>query len=115
MSAPLEFVECARCAAKPGSPTLCRECLHNRNVIHLLQRTQRSPRPVGAAAAGPERLPWARALLVRAGGVFLGLVRAALFAFAIGIFLPIGIHAGRVITLAACSSVFGIGVFKDGQ
>ena len=30
------FVECAACAAKPGSPTLCDSCVHNRHVIHHL-------------------------------------------------------------------------------
>lgn len=29
----MDFVECATCAAKPGSPTLCASCLHNRAVI----------------------------------------------------------------------------------
>src|SRR5258708_29786784 len=28
-----EFMECAICRTKPGSPTLCRACLHNRAVI----------------------------------------------------------------------------------
>lgn len=31
-----EFRECAACAAKPGSPTLCPSCLHNRAVIRCL-------------------------------------------------------------------------------
>jgi hypothetical protein len=34
----LEFQECDSCAAKPGSQTLCRGCLHNRELISLLQR-----------------------------------------------------------------------------
>lgn len=29
----LRFMECDACAAKPGSPTLCAGCLHNRDVI----------------------------------------------------------------------------------
>jgi hypothetical protein len=33
-----EFVECAACAAKPGSPSLCASCLRNRATIHQLQR-----------------------------------------------------------------------------
>lgn len=32
-----EFAECADCAAKPGSPTLCRACLHNRATINQLR------------------------------------------------------------------------------
>lgn len=28
-----QFKECATCAAKPGSPTLCAGCLHNRTTI----------------------------------------------------------------------------------
>lgn len=28
-----QFMECAECRAKPGSPTLCPACLHNRRVI----------------------------------------------------------------------------------
>lgn len=30
------FVECDTCAAKPGSPTLCRGCLANRTLIAYL-------------------------------------------------------------------------------
>lgn len=30
------FVECDTCAAKPGSPTLCRGCLANRALIAYL-------------------------------------------------------------------------------
>jgi hypothetical protein len=29
------FLECAVCAAKPGSPDLCRSCLQNRSALHL--------------------------------------------------------------------------------
>ena len=32
-----EFAECATCAAKPGSPTLCRACLHNRATVNQLR------------------------------------------------------------------------------
>lgn len=28
-----QFMECAACAAQPGSPTLCPACLHNRRVV----------------------------------------------------------------------------------
>ena len=31
-----EFEECPECAAKPGSPTLCPSCLHNREIIEDL-------------------------------------------------------------------------------
>lgn len=34
--ADLDFQECATCAAKPGCPTLCASCLHNRAVIGAL-------------------------------------------------------------------------------
>lgn len=33
----VEFKECAECAAKSGSPTLCASCLHNRRVIGEFQ------------------------------------------------------------------------------
>lgn len=32
----IEFQECAECAAKPGAPTLCGACIHNRRVINAL-------------------------------------------------------------------------------
>jgi hypothetical protein len=32
----LEFMECETCSAKPGSPTLCAGCLHNRSLIEKL-------------------------------------------------------------------------------
>jgi hypothetical protein len=38
----LEFNECDTCRVKPGSPTLCSGCLHNRAVIEEL-RSQVSP------------------------------------------------------------------------
>jgi len=31
------FQECDTCKAKPGSPTLCEGCLHNRQAISLLE------------------------------------------------------------------------------
>lgn len=34
----LEFKECESCSAKPGSPTLCESCLHNRTVISDLNK-----------------------------------------------------------------------------
>jgi len=37
MIADPEFAECAECAAKSGSPTLCRACLHNRATINQLR------------------------------------------------------------------------------
>ena len=33
-----DFMECDSCRAKPGSPILCRGCLHNRDVIYTLQK-----------------------------------------------------------------------------
>lgn len=32
-----EFMECAFCASKPGSPALCESCYHNRNLASQLQ------------------------------------------------------------------------------
>ena len=32
----IAFRECPSCAAKPGSPTLCVACLHNRTMIDSL-------------------------------------------------------------------------------
>lgn len=31
-----DFKECSYCAAKPGSPTLCESCLHNRDLVSRL-------------------------------------------------------------------------------
>lgn len=36
-----DYKECADCASKPGSPTLCESCLHNRRVVGELQREVR--------------------------------------------------------------------------
>ena len=33
----IEFVECDTCRAKPGTPTLCLGCQHNRSAIRLLR------------------------------------------------------------------------------
>lgn len=38
----LVFVECAVCAAKPGSPQLCVSCLSNRTAINILNRIVRA-------------------------------------------------------------------------
>lgn len=32
-----DFMECDNCRAKPGSPTLCQGCLHNRRVMNNLR------------------------------------------------------------------------------
>ena len=40
--ASLEFLECATCRAKPGSPELCDGCLNNRTAISRLQRHRMS-------------------------------------------------------------------------
>lgn len=32
-----DFMECDTCAAKPGSPALCKGCLHNRTLIDRLK------------------------------------------------------------------------------
>lgn len=36
-----DFMECATCAAKPGSPQLCKACLHNRKLVSDLRRAAR--------------------------------------------------------------------------
>lgn len=33
----LDVVECSACWAKPGAPTLCERCLHNRKVAGLFR------------------------------------------------------------------------------
>lgn len=35
---PPQFRECAACAAKPGAPTLCPVCLHNRTITIRMSR-----------------------------------------------------------------------------
>lgn len=35
---PKKFIECDTCRAKPGSPTLCSGCLHNRALISKLKK-----------------------------------------------------------------------------
>ena len=35
---PVEFMECDTCRAKPGTPPLCRGCLHNRKIIKSLNK-----------------------------------------------------------------------------
>lgn len=37
-----EFKECPSCAAKPGSPTLCRDCLERRELWEVVDRLRRS-------------------------------------------------------------------------
>lgn len=36
-----EYAECKDCANKPGSPTLCDVCLHNRALVGRLQEENR--------------------------------------------------------------------------
>lgn len=55
----MEFIECDSCKAKPGTPTLCAGCLHNRAVIGKLLRT-----PVATAVDQVECLREALAALV---------------------------------------------------
>lgn len=35
---PDKFMECDSCRAKPGSPDLCKGCLHNRTLISKLNK-----------------------------------------------------------------------------
>ena len=39
-----KFIECDTCRAKPGSPTLCRGCLHNREIIEAYQEQLKAGR-----------------------------------------------------------------------
>lgn len=36
-----KFVECPTCAAKPGSPALCRECLERRELHGVVSQLRR--------------------------------------------------------------------------
>jgi hypothetical protein len=38
-----EFIECPTCIAKPGSPTLCRECLERRELFSVIERLRKFP------------------------------------------------------------------------
>lgn len=38
----IEFMECEECSAKPGTPALCKSCLHNRGVISNLINSNRN-------------------------------------------------------------------------
>jgi len=33
----VDFTECAECAAKPGTPSLCPSCIANRDMIYTLK------------------------------------------------------------------------------
>ena len=46
------FVECPSCAAKPGSPQLCRECLERRELHGVVERF-RETLPALAKEYGP--------------------------------------------------------------
>ena len=62
-----EFRECDTCAAKPGSPYLCKGCLANRAAIGVLTRGGLKGCPLcRSAAAGPLLGDEASALLVEA-------------------------------------------------
>lgn len=37
-----DFMECGECNRKPGSPVMCRSCLHNRDLISKLKAELRS-------------------------------------------------------------------------
>lgn len=52
-----EFAECADCAAKPGSPTLCRACLHNRTTINRLRAEREELTKVYVLAARLRTFP----------------------------------------------------------
>ena len=52
-----EFAECASCAAKPGSPTLCPACLHNRATISQLRAENEVMTKVYVSAARLRTFP----------------------------------------------------------
>lgn len=52
-----KFVECESCAAKPGSPYLCRSCLHNRATINGLREESEELTKVYVLAARLRMFP----------------------------------------------------------
>lgn len=52
-----EFAECASCAAKAGSPSLCSACLHNREVIDQLRAERMALVKVYVSAARLRTFP----------------------------------------------------------
>lgn len=54
---PDEFAECETCAAKPGSPTLCATCLHNRATINRLRAENAGLTSVYVSAARLRTFP----------------------------------------------------------
>ena len=42
-----EFMECDTCRAKPGTPILCRGCLHNRSAMMEASKSQWQDEPTG--------------------------------------------------------------------
>lgn len=53
----LEFVSCAACAAKPGSPVLCHECLERRELYGLAERARHN-RGVPKEVRDEARICW---------------------------------------------------------
>lgn len=33
----IQYKECKACSEKPGSPTLCEACFHNRSIVNQLK------------------------------------------------------------------------------
>ena len=52
-----EFAECSSCAAKPGSPTLCPACLHNRATINKLRAEREALTKIYVVAARLRTFP----------------------------------------------------------
>lgn len=48
-----EFMECDACFLKPGAPTLCRSCLHNRVAVNSLIRLLGAALRIGEQQTSP--------------------------------------------------------------
>lgn len=75
----MEFQECSYCAAKPGSPTLCAPCLHNRAALDARWRYSEE--------LIDKQRDWAKRVQRKAfmAGVVVGMVPLAVL---VGLWLP---------------------------
>jgi hypothetical protein len=75
------FVECSECSAKPGSPTLCPSCHHNRELIHQLRRDANALRD----RLEPQERKSAKPELTRSLSVAVAVVLLAVALFVFGL------------------------------
>lgn len=74
-----QFMECPTCAAKPGAPTLCPSCLHNRRVIGELEKPHKTGRVAnGAPSPGMAQVRAARSEAERRNASLMRRVRNVL-------------------------------------